>query len=217
VSPHEVLKVTTPGGQVLESFDPNAGRVQVMTAQLAYLMTDLLRGPVKLYLGSLGARPVAGKSGTTEAFTGSIYIGYTPNLAVAASLMHIDAGAQCKSGYAYLASTFAPSGWQCPTAVLYGEDVGVAVWKPFLEAYYSRQAWPKTWGEPPGIVTRQVCKYDGGYVSGTGIADTFNEIFLQGVGEPSYACGSKPYPGEPAYVQPSPVPSPSPSPSPSPH
>ena len=220
VSPHAVLKITTPGGQVLESFDPTAGRVQVISAQLAYLMTDLLRGPVKLYLGSLGSKPAAGKSGTTEAYTGSIFIGYTPDLAVAASLMHIDDGPQCKSGYAYLATNFPPSGWQCPTAVLFGENVGIDVWKPFLDAYYSTHPWPKPWPVPAGIVTDQVCKYDGGYVSGASVAGSFNEIFLKGVGEPAYPCGSKPYPGEAPYISPSPTPSPSASPpaaSPSPH
>jgi membrane peptidoglycan carboxypeptidase len=214
VSPHAVLKITTPGGKVLESFDPTAGRVQVVSPQLAYLMTDLLRGPVKLYLGALGNKPVAGKSGTTEAFTGSIYIGYTPNLAVAASLMHIDAGPQCKSGYAYLATNFPPSGWQCPTSVLYGEDVGVGVWKPFIDAYYSNHSWPAAWAVPPGIVTHQVCKYDGGTVAGSAVTNAFNEIFLKGVGEPLYPCGANPYPGEAPYVAPSPSPSPAASPSP---
>jgi membrane peptidoglycan carboxypeptidase len=215
VSPHAVLKVTDSTGKVLEAFDPSAGRVQVISPDLAYLMTDLLRGPVKLYLGGLGARPVAGKSGTTEAYTGSIFLGYTPNLAVAASLMHIDAGPDCKSGYAYLATNFPPSGWQCPTAVLFGEDVGIGVWKPFLDAYYSTHAWPAFWAIPPGIVTRQVCNYDGGYTGTSGV----NEIFLKGVGEPTYPCGTNPYPGEPPYVSPSPSPSPSPpgaSPSPTP-
>jgi membrane peptidoglycan carboxypeptidase len=215
VSPHAVLKVTGPDGKVLESFDPAAGHVQVISPQLAYLMTDLLRGPVKLYLGGLGNRPAAGKSGTTEAYTGSIFIGYTPNLAVAASLMHIDAGPDCKSGYAYLATNFPPSGWQCPTSVLFGEDVGIGVWKPFIDAYYSTHPWPATWAVPQGIVTHQVCKYDGGYVSGSGVSNTFNEIFLKGVGEPVYPCGANPYPGEPAYAAPSPSPSP-PSASPSP-
>ena len=216
VSAHSVLKVTAPNGQVLESFDPKTPRVRVISAELAYQRTDLLRGPVKLYLGALGGRPAAGKSGTTEAYTGSIFIGYTPNLAVAASLMHIDAGPQCKSGYAYLATDFPPSGWQCPTTVLFGENVGIDVWKPFLDAYYSTHAWPATWTAPAGIVTRQVCRYDGGYVNGPATADTFNEIFIKGVNEPTYACGTEPYPGEAAYVAPSPSPSPSPAPSPSP-
>ena len=215
VSPHAVLRVTNSLGQVLEAFDPAAGRVQVISPDLGYVMTDLLRGPVQLYLGDLGGRPVAGKSGTTEAYTGSIFVGYTPDLAVAASLMHIDAGSSCDSGYAYLATNFPASGWLCPTAVLFGENVGVSVWKPFLEEYYSSRPWPAVWAQPSGVVTRHVCAYDGGYVASGG----YSEIFLKGVGEPRYPCGANPYPGEKPYVPPSPSPAPAPSssPSPSPH
>ena len=200
IAPRAILRVADPSGQVLESFDAAAGRVQVISPDLGYVMTDLMRGPVKLYLGDLGSRPVAGKSGTTEAYTGSIFIGYTPNLAVAASLMHIDAGATCNSGYANLATGFTPSGWMCPTGVLFGENVGVSVWKPFLEEYYSSHPWPAMWTQPAGVVTRQVCAYDGGYVASGG----YNEIFLKGVGEPHYPCGANPYPGEAPYKQPSP-------------
>ena len=208
VTPTAVLKVTDPSGKVLQAFDPSAKRVRVISPALSYVMTDLLRGPVKLYLGPLGSRPVAGKSGTTEAYTGSIFIGYTPGLAVAASLMHIDAGAKCKSGYAYLATNFPPSGWMCPTSVLFGENVGISVWKPFLQEYYTKHAWPAFWAKPSGVVTRMVCVYDGGHVASGG----FNEIFIKGVGEPNYPCGTNPHPGEPPYVTPSPSPSPSPSP-----
>jgi len=202
ISPHAVLKVVDADGTILEALDPNANRVQVITPDLGYVMTDLLRGPVKLYLGGLGSRPVAGKSGTTEAYTGSIFIGYTPDLAVAASLMHIDAGPDCKSGYASLATNFPPSGWQCPTGVLFGENVGTSVWKPFVEAYYSSHPWPAMWVQPAGVVTRMVCPYDGGYI-GTG---GYNEIFLKGVGEPTYPCGANPPPGAPPYTRPSPSP-----------
>ncbi|HKW60848.1 MAG TPA: transglycosylase domain-containing protein [Candidatus Dormibacteraeota bacterium] len=210
VTPTAILRVTDAGGRVLEAFNPNFGHVQVLTPELGYVMTDLLRGPVKLYLGGLGSRPVAGKSGTTEAYTGSIFIGYTPNLAVAASLMHINDGPKCNSGYAYLATNFPPSGWQCPTSVLFGENVGISVWKPFVEEYYTKHPWPSTWTQPQGVVTRQVCSYDGGYISSGG----YNEIFLRGFGEPHYACGTKPYPGQPAYVpadSPSLLPSPAPA------
>jgi membrane carboxypeptidase/penicillin-binding protein len=211
VMPTAILRITDAAGNVLESFDPNFGHVQVISPDLGYVVTDLLRGPVKLYLGALGGKPVAGKSGTTEAYTGSIFIGYTPNLAVAASLMHINAGDTCNSGYAYLATNFQPSGWLCPTAVLFGENVGITVWKPFLDEYYTRHAWPAMWTQPAGVVSREVCGYDGGYVATGG----YNEIFLKGFGEPQYACGTRPYPGETPYV--APVASPSPTPSPSPH
>ena len=208
VSPRTVLRVTDASGKVLEALDANAGRVQVISPELGYMMTDLLRGPVKLYLGDLGRRPVAGKSGTTEAYTGSIFIGYTPDIAVAASLMHIDAGPKCNSGYANLATNFPPSGWQCPTSVLFGENVGTSVWKPFVVDYYSSHPWPAMWSPPAGVVTRQVCAYDGGYVSSGG----YKEIFLKGVGEPRFPCGANPYPGQKPYAPAAPVASPSPTP-----
>ena len=210
VSPHGILRVTDASGSVVEAFDPNFGHVQVITPELGYVMTDLLRGPVKLYLGSLGARPVAGKSGTTEAYTGSIFIGYTPNLAVAASLMHVNDGPKCNSGFAYLATNFRPSGWQCPTSVLFGENVGISVWKPFVAEYYTKHPWPAMWKPPAGVVTRQVCAYDGGYISNGG----YNEIFLKGFGEPRMPCGANPYPGEAPYTPPltSPLPLPAPTP-----
>lgn len=209
ITRHPVLRVTDAEGKVLEALDPAAGRSQVVSPELGYLMTDLLRGPVKLSLGgSLASRPVAGKSGTTEAYTGSIFIGYTPNLAVAASLMHIDAGPACNSGYAHLATNFPPSGWQCPTGVLFGENVGNSVWKPFLEEYYSSHPWPAMWTQPPGVVTRQVCTYDGGYIATGG----YNEIFLKGAGEPNFPCGANPHPGAEPYKPPAARPSASPSP-----
>ena len=216
VTPHAVLRITDANGNVLEAIDPNAARTQVISPDLGYVMTDLLRGPVKLYLGNLASKPVAGKSGTTEAYTGSIFVGYTPDLAVAASLMHIDAGPTCNSGFAYLATNFPPSGWQCPVNVLFGENVGTAVWAPFLTQYYSTHPWPAMWTEPSGVVSRQVCSYDGGYIKTGG----YNEIFLKGTGEPQYPCGANPPPGAAPYQPPasaSPGPSPTPSATPTPH
>jgi membrane peptidoglycan carboxypeptidase len=213
VTAHPVLRVTDANGKVLESFDQQPSKSQVISPELAYLMTDLLRGPVKLSLGGdLASHPVAGKSGTTEAYTGEIFIGYTPDLAIASSLMHIDAGATCQSGYAQLATNFPPSGWQCPTAVMFGENVGNAVWKPFLEEYYAGHPWPAFWTKPPGIVTRMVCPYDGGTIASGG----YNEIFLKGIGEPNYPCGANPHPGAPPYQPPTPSPAPSPGASPTP-
>jgi hypothetical protein len=69
------------------------------------------------------------------------------------------------------------------------------------------------WTQPPGVVTRQVCTYDGGLAASGG----YNEIFLKGFGEPHYPCGTNPYPGEAAYMAPAPSPSPGSSPLPSPH
>jgi len=81
------------------------------------------------------------------------------------------------------------------------------VWKPFLEEYYAKHPWPEFWTQPPGVITRMVCGYDGGHISSGG----YNEIFLQGIGEPTYPCGTHPPPGAAPYAPPSPSPSPNPS------
>jgi len=45
VRPHAVLRITDASGKVLEALDASFGRAQVIGAELAYVMTDLLRGP----------------------------------------------------------------------------------------------------------------------------------------------------------------------------
>ena len=84
--------------------------------------------------------------------------------------------------------------------MLFGENVGIGVWKPFLDAYYSIASLAgDVDGSRPGIVTRQVCKYDGGTVATSG---GFNEIFLKGVGEPTIPAARIPIRARPPYVAP---------------
>ncbi len=209
VTPHPVLKVTDAQGRVLEAFDRQPSRDRVISPELAYLETDLLRGPPRLYLG-YGDKPVASKSGTTESWTGAYWIGYTPDIAVAAYMAHINKGDECTSGFARLAEGFKASGWLCPTNVLWGEHVGQSVWKPFLEGFYSHRPWPAAWTAPSGIVKDPVCKADGSLaVEATPSDQKYVEIFIKGVGEPQ--------PGQcAAAASPSPSPSPSPGVSPQP-
>lgn len=215
VSPHPVLKVVDGRGAVLEAFDRQPSRASVLKPATAYLMTDILRGPPRIYLG-MGNRPVAAKSGTTESWTGAYWIGFTPDLAVATYMAHINAGDACTSGFASYAAGFSASGWLCPTNVLWGEHVGLSVWKPFLEAYYASpgRSWPAAWTAPAGIVHRTVCRADGGLASDKVPADRkLDEIFIQGVGEPTAYCTGDP--GAPGAASPSPQASAASSPSPS--
>jgi len=209
ISPHPVLKVVDKKGQVLESFDRQPSKERVISPELAYLMTDLLRGPPKLALGLSGAQPIAAKSGTTESWTGATWIGYTPDLAVATYMAHINAGDQCTSGFAKLAQGFSPSGWLCPTNVLWGEHVGSSVWEPFLLGYYKSHPWPAAWTMPPGVATMAVCK--DGYLAPDSVpADQkTSEIFIKNGGLPNGSCAPPP--------PPPPAPAPSPAPAASPH
>jgi len=210
VTAHPVLTVSDAHGAILESFDRQPSRDRVLRPEVAYLQNDLLRGPAKL-LG-YGDKAVAAKSGTTESWTGSYWIGYTPDLAVATYMAHINQGDACTSGFAGLATGFTASGWLCPTNVLWGENVGLSVWKPFVDAYYAHRAWPAAWTKPAGIVTDSVCRADGSLApASTPAAQKYDEIFIKDTGEPQ--------PGQcaAAAAAAAATPTPTPSPSPKPH
>jgi len=214
IAPQAILSVTDSQGRVLEQFNRAPSSQRVISPELAYLMSDLLKGPARTI--GLSGKPVSAKSGTTESWTGAYFIGYTPNLALATYMAHINQGDQCDSGYAKYASGFQASGWMCPTNVLWGEHVATAVWKPFLLDYYGKNPWPADWKQPGGIVTVSVCA-DGSRADST-IPQSMkhNEIFMKGFGEPTQTCAAPAPPSPSPSPSPSPAPSPIPSPTPTP-
>jgi penicillin-binding protein 1A len=213
VVPRAVNRVVDGSGRLLESHAAARSGYRVMSPELAYLVTDILKGPPQQYLGTSG-KPVAAKSGTTEAWSGAWWVGYTPDLAVGAFMAHVNPGEQCTSGFARLApKAMQVSGWVCPTDAIWGEDVGQAMWKPFVQAYYQTHAWPQPWAQPEGIVKRTVCKLDGNLAGDKIPADQrYDEIFIRDGGEPAAACGSAPPPGSQGVASPAPTPSATPPP-----
>jgi membrane peptidoglycan carboxypeptidase len=209
VYPHPVLRVVDPSGRTLPAFPENTVGGSVISPDLAYLMTSILHGVPGTELG-MNALPVAGKTGTTDGYTSSWMMGYTPNLAVGTFMGHINAGPTCDSGFLTKGSPGVPtSGWICPTNVLWGEDVGATLWKPFLMSYYSgSRSWPSGWTATSGVTSAQVCNADGGLApAGTPASQTYLEVFLRSA--PPRPCGQNVAPGVPT-----PAPSPSPTPTP---
>ncbi|MGC7877806.1 transglycosylase domain-containing protein [Desulforudis sp. 1031] len=81
VEPTAITLVKDAHGNVLDQFQPRKERV--MRATTAYLITDMLRTAVQSGTGkraALGARPVAGKTGTTDDRDNNWFCGYTPEL-----------------------------------------------------------------------------------------------------------------------------------------
>ncbi len=81
-----ILKVEDSSGKVLEEYKDSKGK-QVIDPQIAYLMSDVLsddsaRAPIFGRGGSLtlGSRPVAAKTGTTQEYRDAWTLGYTPSL-----------------------------------------------------------------------------------------------------------------------------------------
>lgn len=218
VYPHPILKVLDGSGKTLPAFPENTVGGPVISPQLAYLTTNILHGvPGKeLAMNSLA---VAGKTGTTDAYTSAWMMGYTPDLAVGTFMAHIDKGPTCNSGFTRYANGQPTSGWLCPTNVLWGEDVGAWMWKPFLQSYYSGgRNWPATWAQPTGIVSLTICNTDGGLADASTTGSKRTEIFLQ-TAQPR-PCGQNNAPGVPTptpvpSATPTPIVTPLPSPSPS--
>ena len=209
VYPHPIMRVVDGSGKTVAPFPENTVGGPVISPQLAYLTTNILHGVPGKEL-NMNSLPVAGKTGTTDAYTSAWMMGYTPDLAVGTFMGHINKGDTCNSGFSRLAGPgVVTSGWICPTKVLWGETVGEVVWKPFLNSYYSGgRAWPATWKQPDGIVSLSVCRSDGGLApAGMPAGQTMTEIFLREA-QPK-PCGQNVAPGVPT-----PTPSPTPTPTP---
>lgn len=89
VKPHAITKVEGFDGTILEEFKPE--HRQAMKPTTAYLVTDMMVSAVRSGTGSranLGARPVAGKTGTTDDGKDIWFVGYTPELVGAVWVGH---------------------------------------------------------------------------------------------------------------------------------
>jgi penicillin-binding protein 1A len=79
--PYGIRKVIDNKGALLEEYIP-AGQ-QTMREETAFILTNVLQGVIERGTGSRArvlGRPVAGKTGTTQAATDAWFVGYTPNL-----------------------------------------------------------------------------------------------------------------------------------------
>ncbi|MBI4376886.1 MAG: transglycosylase domain-containing protein [Elusimicrobia bacterium] len=91
VLPYTIARVEDNTGKELEKHVPS--EKEVMTPQLAYLTTNLLKGVVTSGTGSHAARlrrPLAGKTGTSNDNRDLWFIGYTPDLVAGAWMGYDD-------------------------------------------------------------------------------------------------------------------------------
>src|SRR2546428_5434331 len=78
--PIAILRVTDREGRVLE--ERTSRRTLALGADIAYMMTDLMKGVILRGTGTAAniGRPVAGKTGTTDDYKNAWFIGFTPYL-----------------------------------------------------------------------------------------------------------------------------------------
>ena len=81
VEPYLITKIEDKAGNVLEEAKVIA--VDVISAQTAFLMTNLMRGVVQrgtAFAAATLEKPLAGKTGTTDEYTDAWFIGFSPSL-----------------------------------------------------------------------------------------------------------------------------------------
>ena len=89
--PWAIAKITDSAGHVLEDNTAASGKMeQAIPVKAAMALTDILKGAVKPDGYGLHI-PLALKSGTSEHWTDSWYVGYTTDLVVGAWMGHTDA------------------------------------------------------------------------------------------------------------------------------
>lgn len=82
--PHFVLEIQNRSGRVIYQARPR--RRVALSPETAYIMTDMLRGVVNHGTAKRAkalARPVAGKTGTTDSFRDALFVGYSPGVLAA--------------------------------------------------------------------------------------------------------------------------------------
>jgi penicillin-binding protein 1A len=184
VKPRLVLRVERPDGKVLWAPEPE--RRHVLEADVAYLITDVLREAITRGTGTAVRQagfqgPVAGKTGTTNEGTDAWFVGYTPEV-VASVWMGFDQPRPI-----------------VPQAT--GGRLAAPVWARMMLRFYRGRPMPKPWSLPSGVIEASVDPATGlalapGCQPQDGAAR--REVFLAG-NAPREVC---PWRGEPVFYVP---------------
>ena len=151
-------------------FERKLSRVEIMTPQTAFIVTDMLRTAVESGTGAsirrLGFnRPVAGKTGTTDDFRDAWFIGYTPGLI-------------CLVWVGYDDNT---------PLNINAAEAAIPIWVDFMKKAVLGIP-PKEFQMPNGIVFRTIDPYTG-KLAVDGCPEAVDEVFIQGT-EPLEPCNS---------------------------
>ena len=142
-----ILKVTDSNGNTLTEWKPTPG-VRVLSPQVAWLVNDVLK-PVGAPLHI--TRPFSSKTGTTENWHDSWFIGFNPDIFIGSWMGHTCAGV-CPSGENSDLST--------PAGVVWGAFGPGLIFRDIFNAYEASQP-VHDWTRPDGLKQVTVCKASG--------------------------------------------------------
>jgi penicillin-binding protein 1A len=164
--PLAILMITDSTGRTVYASD--AVPEQVMKPEIAYLVTNLLKGVVERGTGwkarSLG-RPTAGKTGTTNDYRDAWFVGYTPSLVAGVWVGYDD---QRSIGRKET-----------------GARAALPIWLEFMKKAH-KDVEPEDFAPPEGIIFKQVDAKTG-LLSTESCPNSLREAFLPGT-EPRKYC-----------------------------
>ncbi len=171
VTPNPILRVETLDGRKL--YEANPQRVQVLSREEAWIMTDMMRDVIRAGTGSSVIRdgfriPAGGKTGTTNDYTDVWFVGFTADL-VAGVWIGFDQPKQIMSN-------------------AQGGRLAAPAWTAFMREVYERKPTPPDWPRPPSILAIPIDPLTG-LRAGPGCAQNAirTEYFLPGT-EPTAEC-----------------------------
>ena len=161
IPPRLVHKIIDRYGRVLED-NSAVQKEEVLSAQTAYIMVDLMRSVVDAGTGRRArwmgfSRPAGGKTGTTDNFCDNWFVGYTPQIT-----------AGCWVGFDKKISLGRGQD---------GAKNGVPIWTEFMIAAHDSLP-VETFEEPDGIVHYEICLESGDLATDRCI-NVRNEIFTE--------------------------------------
>jgi len=167
--PIAVTRVTDRFGRILE--ENGARRELVLSQEVAYVMTDLLKGVILRGTGR-GAgigRPAAGKTGTTDDYRNAWFIGFTPYLSTSVWVGNDD---------------------NSPMRKVVGGTVPARIWASFMKAAVEGIP-PEDWKKPEGVIVSTVCGTSG-LLATRDCPNPRQEVFIQGTEPTEFAQPPKP-------------------------
>jgi penicillin-binding protein 1A len=168
-APHWITRIESPISGEMEEFFPRFSRV--ISPEVAYVMAQVLRGVVlrgTAYRASGLRGEVAGKTGTTNAYTDAWFVGFTPDLA-AGMWVGYDTKRSMGRG-------------------MVGARVALPIWMEFMKKVLARSDEPSQLKRPPRVVRVPVDPKTGLRATlESRCTDIFLETFVEGT-EPQKIC-----------------------------
>ena len=161
-APTVILKVVDSNGHVLQEWKPDPG-TRVLSPQVAFLINDILK-PVGSGLHI--RRPFSSKTGTTDNFRDSWFIGYNPDVVIGTWMGHTCAGGCSDNRKTYLNTVWGVMG-------------AGQIYRDIFNSYEGNKP-VHDWTVPPGIKKMTVCRISGLLATSACAGQTISDWFVVG-------------------------------------